>query len=125
MKLNPDCIRDILIIVESLPSISFTFTFDEDSIAEYLPNYSYDEVIYHLRQCELCGFFYRASFSMNRTCTVTDLSPKGHQFLADIRSDNIWKKTKNVATQIGSFSLDTLVKISSAVITELIKQQFN
>ena len=53
--------------------------------------------------------------------TVGDLSPAGHKFLADVRQDNIWNSTKEIAAKVGSKSLDTLIQISSNVITELIK----
>lgn len=125
MKLNPDCIRDILIAVESLPNANYHSRFDEYSIPNEFPNYTYDEVMYHIRQCELSGFFYKASGSISGSYDVHDLSPLGHQFLADIRSDTIWSKTKSIAHQIGSNSLDTLIKISTGVLAELIKQQLN
>ena len=48
----------------------------------------------------------------------------GNQFLANIREDTIWSKTKTVAAKIGSKSLDTLIQISSNVITALIKAEF-
>ncbi len=123
MKLNPDCIRDILIAVESLPNVNYCYTFDEKTIKQDFPDYSFDELFYHVRQCDLSGFFHNAHGDpfMYR---VGDLSPLGHQFLADIRSDTVWNKTKNVAAQIGVYSLDALTKIATGVITELIKRQF-
>lgn len=123
MKLNPDCIRDILICVEDLPSINYTMTFDKDSIAANLKKYSYDDVIYHLRQCELKGFFYKTSGSFNGEYTVFDLSPAGHEFLANVRSDNVWENVKAISSKIGSTSLTALTQIATGVITAMIKNQ--
>lgn len=124
MKLNPDCLRDILLKIESLPGVNYEFRFDEETVASEFPNYTYDEILYHVRQCDLHGYLFNPRYTLDGPCSVRDLSPKGHEFLANIRSDNVWSKTKNVANKIGSYSIDTLAKIATGVITELIKRQF-
>ena len=50
---------------------------------------------------------------------VFDLTYQGHQFLDEIRSDNVWNKTKETAKSIGSFSVNTLSTIATGVITSL------
>ncbi|MGF7145288.1 glycine cleavage system protein P-like pyridoxal-binding family [Anaerotaenia torta] len=121
MKLNPDCIRDILLTVEEIATYSNIFEYDpESSDLKRLKSYSEEEVMYHLRQCKENNFFIKCTFNIIGGCTIIDLSPKAHQFLADIRSDNIWSKTKETAKSVGSFSLDILAKIASAVATSLI-----
>lgn len=124
MKLNPDCIRDILLTIESIPGMNYYYRFNEESIKNDFNNYSKEEIFYHIRQCDMAGFLYKVSFTLDGECTVADLTPAGHQFLADIRSDNVWNKTKSVAKEIGAYSLDTLSKIASAVITEFVRLQF-
>ncbi|WMJ85462.1 DUF2513 domain-containing protein [Anaerocolumna sp. MB42-C2] len=124
MKLNPDCVRNILLKIESLPGVKYEYRFSEDTVPNDFPGYSYEEIEYHLRQCDLHGYLYKVSYTLTGDCVVQDLSPLGHEFLSNIRSDNVWTKTKNVAGKIGSYSLDTLTKIATGVITELIKQQF-
>ena len=42
--------------------------------------------------------------------------------LANIRNDNNWNKTKNIAKQMGSFSLETLKDVASNVISDLITE---
>lgn len=59
MKLNPDCIRDILLVVEEIPDINHHWRFDKETVPELLPNYSFDEVMYHIRQCQLNEFFFK------------------------------------------------------------------
>ncbi len=125
MKLNPDCIRDILLIIESLPDLKHYYCFDSKSVSELFPDYSFDEIMYHLRQCELNGFLFNPSHTLNyESYTVSDLTPKGHQFLANIRENKIWTGVKVIAGKIGSNSLDSIVQIASGVINELIRAQF-
>ncbi len=123
MKLNPDCVRDILLCVENIPNVKYVMTFDRQSIAEDFPKYSYDEIVYHLRQCELCGFFYKASHNLEGDYTVYDLTPSGHEFLANIREDNLWNHIKTISSQVGSKSIFVLTQIASGVVTAIIKNQ--
>ena len=52
MRLNPDCIRDILLTVEANTDYSNDWDFDADCIKQKpLNRYTYDEVIYHIWQC--------------------------------------------------------------------------
>jgi len=121
MKLNPDCIRDILLTVEENTSFSNLFEFDPDDIKyPKLQSYETEEILYHLRQCKYDDFFSDCKFTTTGLCVVLDLTPKAHRFLADIRTDTIWNKTKETAKSIGSFSLDVLVKIASNVVTSMI-----
>jgi hypothetical protein len=121
MKLNPDCIRDILLTVEETTTYSKLFEFDEDDIKqERLKTYNGEEILYHLRQCKADDFFLDCKFTLDGICLINDLSPKAHRFLADIRSDTIWNKTKEKAKSIGSYSLDVLVKIASGVVTTMV-----
>ena len=121
MKLNPDCIRDILFVVEN--NATYSNDVSEETIFKKLDSkYPREEILYHVRQCEHSGLFlkvvhYFGGFS------IQDLSPYGHQFINDIRQDNNWNRTKDIAKNVGSFSLDVLKDISSQVITNLISTQ--
>lgn len=121
MKLNPDCIRDILFVVENNATYSNDVS-EETMFKELGSKYPKEEILYHVRQCEHSGLFlkvvhYFGGFS------IQDLSPYGHQFINDIRQDNNWNRTKDIAKNVGSFSLDVLKDISSQVIATLISNQ--
>lgn len=124
MRLNPDCIRDILLTVEENTDFSTYMRFNEGTDYPLLKKYSTDEVFYHIKQCELSCLIPKVSFSFGPSCLIEDLTPSGHEFLANIRSDSAWNKTKEISKNIGSSSLDTLKQIATGVITELIKSQF-
>ena len=125
MKLNPDCVRDILLKVEEIPDVHHHWDFNSKNIPELFLQYTKEEVIYHIRQCDLCGFLLNPSHSVNYDYySASDLTPQGHEFLNNIRENNVWTGVKNVAAKVGTTSLSALVQISSNVITQLIKAQF-
>ena len=124
MKLNPDCVRDILLLVEE--SCDYENYLDCPSeVPESLKDkYSTNELFYHIKQCELSGLIRNVTwFADGESCSIRDLDPLGHQFLADIRSDTNWNKTKDIAQKVGSTSLDVISKIASEVIASLLKSQ--
>ena len=124
MKLNPDCIRDILLYIEEKTDLRHMVSIMPNSIPDSLSAYDPNEVMYHIKQCELSGLFgEKVSWYVSGGCMVRYLSPAGHQFLSDIRSDNAWNKTKQIAGNIGVNSIDTLKQIATGVITAFIQSQ--
>lgn len=123
MKLNPDCIRDILITVENS---EFGSHMTLEKLCEKLPNYTRDEIHYCCIKLNEAGMLEVLIVQMMRQTmpgikTINDLTFEGHEFLADIKSDNAWNKTKSIAKNIGSFSIHALKDISVGVVSELIK----
>jgi len=129
MKLNPDCIRDILLTTEEECGFGKQFFYAPNDWRskkwedfEFLKKYSYEEVCYHLHQCDDAGYFSPRghqkglTFWINGGFMVDDLSPKGHEFINNIREDTNWKKTKEKAKAVGSSALDVLEKIAAGVI---------
>lgn len=121
MKLNPDCIRDILITVESATTFSecLILPYEKIESCELLKKYDLETILYHVRQCEWSHLLKGVSFT-TETLYVHDLYPSGHQFLNDIREDRNWNKVKSIAKKAGSNSLSALMQIATGVITSLI-----
>lgn len=126
MKLNPDCIRSILLEVEEVTDLEhmLRLSVEKEPNEKYLASYPPKVVFYHVKQCELSGLLEGVSWFLDGGCLIRYLSPKGHEFLADISEDTNWNKTKEVAKKVGSNSLSTLIQISSNVISTIIQSQF-
>lgn len=126
MKLNPDCIRDILITVESMEyNTAYTLT----KLCTQLPSYSEEELNYHCLQLIDAGLLNAKAINvmgqiLPQLWRIFDLTYPGHQFLADVRSDTTWNKTKNIAKNVGSESLHALKDIAVGVVTAAIQNQF-
>lgn len=92
MRLNPDCIRDILIAAESVITFNDWFYYDSEHPPDSLKNYSHDEIIYHIRQACDSGLITTSAFyDCGASVYITDLTPYGHEFLANIRTETVWK----------------------------------
>ncbi|WHQ80632.1 DUF2513 domain-containing protein [Ligilactobacillus animalis] len=124
MRLNPDCIRDILIFIEdnSTPSkVSDQKVCLNDMLDKF--NYPIEALIYHAQQLEMDSLITNISDDFTGNFYVKDLTPDGHRFLANIRNDNSWSKTKEITRSIGGFSIQMLKNVSESVIVALVKNK--
>lgn len=141
MRLNYDCIRDIMLWAEEITSPNrFAVYVDTDSVQrnsfmylnesempvpnkpqqELLSKYSNEVIVYHLRYC-LKAKFLEGSYQDSITYKIDDLTPAGHQFLADIRSNTVFNKTKEIGKKLGIESIHGFARIAEGVIAETIK----
>lgn len=114
MRLDPDCVRDILFCIEE--NSGFNKSIAIEKVCEDL-NYPEDKIKYHIKQCELSGYLIGVIWYLDGFGYISDISPIGHEFVANIRSENIWKKVKEKALDVGSFSLNTLAQIAVNLIS--------
>ena len=125
MKLNLDCVRDILLDIEDTTNINRSWKYDSKLPSKRLSPYDCFEIAYQARYCMGAGLISGFSIGGNsESVYALDLTPKGHDFIANIRENNIWNGVKTVSRKVGSPSLEAVIQIASNVITELIKAQF-
>lgn len=119
MKLNPDCVRHVLLVVEELSNFDNFFCFPKDWPKDSFDVYSAQEIRYHIEQCFASGLLLEAKgardLSMN--IFIQDLSPAGHKLLADIRPENNWTKIKKILSKAGTVTLKLIESVASGVAT--------
>ncbi len=143
MKLNLDCVRRILLCVENNTGVRKNCIFIDSGLeevelmigneptipfdyqTELLKEFSNDELIYHLNYCAEAELLSISSSPGQYTIIITDLTPKGHEFLANIRNDTFFNKVKDIGKEIGTNSLRDLTQIATSCATMLIKAHFN
>lgn len=130
MKLNPDCIRDVLLYLESelevdLKEHNFT-AISLKQINKHFENIYMEEdiwyTVYNLREMRyISGNLGDAGRKLMMFCEIDNITPYGHQFLNTIRPRSIWDATKSGASKIGVTSLSALstiaMEITKSVIT--------
>lgn len=125
MKLYPDCVRSILLEVESC-SLNEYRTVDE--LESAITSFTKEDIIYTCIKLKEAGFINAQIIN-----TVTEESPvvkgvqsltyAGHAFLDNIKSDTVFDNAKAVASKIGSVSINGLSQIATGVVSALIKSQ--
>lgn len=141
MKLDMDCVRDILLCIESntglhqkcyfldVPQMESVTSVIGDSllpVPEYqkslMETYSNDVLFYHVRYCCRAGL---AEFDKNPPTyqiVISDLSVSGHEFINNIRDPKVWKNLKTAGSSVGSVGLDVLKQVAGALASSLFKK---
>lgn len=115
MKLNPDCLRGILLTAEEVCTVDVAWTYSKDDHCDltYLSSFSHSEIIYHIRQSEAAGLLKKVSYyDIDKCAIIYDLTPKGHEFLANIREDTLWQK---VLKKASNASLPILIDVAKEI----------
>lgn len=121
MRLTPDCIRDVLLELETFHMGSYK----ADAFQNCLLSYSHEQILYTLIKLFEGGYI---NAQLNRspdgqiiTFRVYDMTFQGHEFLEKIRSDTVWnQKLKPIFTSIGSMSLEIISGAANSAITALV-----
>lgn len=117
MVLDPDCVRDVLLCVESC---GFGERLNLTRLHERLPDYTEEDLWYTCIKLEEGGYLDLITVQylrmpMPSIKQINDLTYSGHEFLNTIREGNNWDKVKDVAKKAGVFSLKTLGEIAQEV----------
>lgn len=110
MRLNPDCIRDILISFNDKIDLSIPYIVKEINCKDICDKYSVEELYYHVRQCLYHDFL--TGIDKGNCIEIRGISPVGYDFLAYFYDEKDWIEINKIATEIGTHSLETLKQIS-------------
>lgn len=97
MRFNSDCVRDILLTIENnTPGINSSVVITRENYIKYelLAKYDYDEIAYHLQQCNLNEYFQQFFVNLDNEFTIIDLTPIAHELLDNVRDNTTWGKVK-------------------------------
>lgn len=118
MKLNYDCVRDVMLYLEE--NLIFGNPIRDTNINL---NYDIKEIRYSLLKLHEINYLDGSvSKYMNGDYSVitTDITFYGHKFIGEIQSDTIWDKTKSVSKDLGIQTINGITQIAGSVISGLI-----
>ncbi len=129
MKLNPDCIRDVLLYLEENLYIEEGHKFskiDLKQLNEALSQYDKDDIFYSVYNLHQIGYIKGKINDLNDKkmffCEIENITWNGHQFLNTIRPQNVWDATKKGAKKLGIMSIHALssiaMKIADTIVTD-------
>ncbi|GAX07118.1 hypothetical protein IWT25_02466 [Secundilactobacillus pentosiphilus] len=125
MKLDHDCVRDLLLLLEKVPFEDGDY-FDLDAIinSSNITNitdlYSVDTIHYAFVELVDAGYVDGDTVGQNPiTYGFIKITFEGHKFLDNIRDESVWKQTKQtIISKIGSASLNIISSVASKVISD-------
>ena len=126
MKLNTDCIREVMLEIEKLLAIStdprgnLQMGFlDIEDLYKALPGYSKEDIFYTLSNLEQAGYVDLnvtwADGGILMYCEINCMTYAGHEFLAKIRDSQRWKAVKNGVSAIRDYSLSAIASVAEGI----------
>nr|UVY07325.1 MAG: protein of unknown function DUF2513 [Bacteriophage sp.] len=119
VKLNYDCIRDILLTIEEILNRKDELILANFKFYKKLSKYNEDEIQYNALKLLQEEYVTGLKISGNNTTTVlrlTDLTWSGHELLSDIRSETVFNQTKEkIIKSVGSTSLTIFQQLASTI----------
>lgn len=138
MRIDLDCARDVMLCVEENTGLHRSCYFLDYALnaaaefvgdieetpsyqAELEKKYANETLLYHLNYCIEAGLLTSSTPTGTYLTVISDLTPKGHEFLANIRNQNVWAKVRGLARKAGSTGIDFVIEIAKAVSVEAAK----
>ena len=124
MKLNTDCVRDLLLYLES--NLSYQTTHICINSIQ-LKDYCTEDLLYTSEKLIEAEYIEGDVLGEGTPpiLAIYDISFKGHQLLNNIRDDKVYSKTKSCLSFLKSTSIEIFSETASKVITALISKQLN
>ena len=141
MKLDPDCIRDLMLFCEEHTYIKteeigrctaaryHVLYVDSMRLVPPLNKYDVGSLVYHIIQLSESGYLatdFRfdpvENFRHNELPAIYYVTPKGHEFIATISEKAQWEKTSKILRSFGSVSLAVIETISKGIASAAIEQ---
>lgn len=132
MKLNPDCIRDILIYLEDNIvyenvniSLKHKFINIYDISDALSKKYNKEEILYSVEDLMKSGYVHYCNVDHDKygcimNADIDDVTSIGHEFINNVRSNNVWEATKNGVKKLESFSVGILSSVASSILTKFV-----
>ena len=118
MRLNPDCIRDILLYIEENTNSKKPYiVFKTICLAL---DYDADTIDYHIRKLDSANLFDDVAYGNNTISCISSLSWEGHSYIDNIRDPKVWKSIKKSTGKFASISMPILVQLAANHITKLL-----
>lgn len=125
MKLNPDCIRAVMLeieekhlIVQRSDGSMLKQNIPINRLYESLLDYSNEDIFYTVYNLDQAGYISASFFwthGVAHECAVNHMTFVGHEFLEKIRDNNRWSAVKGVLSAVSNFSLAAMNTIAEGM----------
>lgn len=121
MQLNHDCVRDVLLYIESNANYQVKLSSNSMKIKDYAT----EEIVYTIERLSEADFLNVTpitSIGMHFPgYIVKSITYKGHEFLDNIKDNNVWADTKKQLSKFSSTSLGIISSVAAQVLSAKIK----
>ncbi len=119
MKLNPECIRMVLLTIENELTLDDNFKpkryYTDDLLqSKALSEFNNKDIIYSLIQLSKNGYIdiHDIGADQRFIARIIDITPLGHEFINHIRPKSVWDNIMDISKKTSNFSFNALATIA-------------
>ena len=126
MKLNHDCLREVMLAIEDIDIAEIPFGTDNYYLYEdikLVEKYSKEDILYSLIQLTDAQYIDGSveGYGDGETgVTFSKITWKGHEYLDTVRDPKVWKQTKAATSKLASVSIDIVTQVATNVSLKLL-----
>ena len=124
MRLNHECVRQIMLTIES--DIPYNQSLGKEKLLEHpkLQSFTEDEILYAILRLDEADFI-KCDIAPGNNSLIYHLSLNcltwsGHEFLDNIRDNKVWAFVKQTASKTASASLPMLAQLAASKVLNLL-----
>lgn len=127
MKLNIDCMRDVLKKAEEMP---YNCMIKVSDLCKELTDYSDEDIRYSCMKLYESSMILASVVDVDnaplfRVIAIYDITYKGHEFLAKVRDDERWHGIKKALPAIRDYSIDAINAVANGFASAAITAYFS
>lgn len=124
MRLNHECVRQIMLTIES--DIPYNQSLEKEKLLEHpkLQSFTEDEILYAILRLDEADFIkcdiLPGDGLLIYNLSLYGLTWSGHEFLDNIRDNKVWAFVKQIASKSTSASLPILAQLAASKVLNLL-----
>lgn len=123
MKLNHDCLRDVLLVLEDELALDDTMQYEDLWIGDFVNNkslcsYTKIEIAYSVYKLSEAGYLSSGAFystARNSSYYIRTVTFYGHEFIDSIRDETRWNGIKKGLSAVRDYSLSAISSIAEGM----------
>lgn len=126
MKLNPNCVRDILSLCENFLDLNDDLSWKKLRLQDFCQNlssYSRETIAYTLILLDEADYINCNIIESDNNIIdifVFRLTYSGHEFIETIRSNSVWEKITSCISKVGTASLPVIQQLGSSILFDFL-----
>lgn len=118
MRLNQDCVRDVLLAIEDISTINNRVSLYDLLNTDFCKKYTIDDLVYTTLKLSEGGLINASTIGSlsGKGFIIRSITWDGHEFLDNIRDNDIWNKTKNTISKINGVSIPIISDIAKSIL---------
>lgn len=125
MRLDMDCVRDVLLALEQLTEVGENHLYRHvttEDVCTQVPNFDEKNVYHTLYTLHQANYIEanRIDFCGGSDLLIETITWPGYELLNNLRSDQVWESVKEKIKPLGTVSINVLSQLATKIVSDFL-----